>query len=74
MNTVDKLITATNKLLGCEAVSADYENFNLEVTENEDDSYTIMCEDYADMHNVLMSMLDGIRLCISIREQKGATE
>lgn len=74
MNTVDKLITATNKLLGCEVISADYENFSLDVTEGEDDSYCIMCEDYTDMHNVLMSMLDGIRLCISVREQKGATE
>lgn len=71
-HATDKLITAINKILGCDAVSADYENFNIEVEEAEDDSYIICCDDTDEMYNVLMSMIDGMRLYKSIQERKGA--
>jgi hypothetical protein len=62
-NSIKEFAEAINNLLGRDVVELDLENFDIEVK----NAYTIVCNDEDDMFNTLSAMLDGIRLCISVR-------
>ena len=64
-NRIKEFAEAINNLLGRDVVELDLENFDIEVYDK--NAYTIVCNDEDDMFNTLSAMLDGIRLCISVR-------